>query len=214
VNGSAAIEDSFDTPIENVFPDAGEAPQRPTQAEPAAYSEWAGVGSGGREDSDYNLEAFVSAERTLGDHLAEQLSLAIADPVHRIIGQHLIDSVDEAGYLTADLAPSPKKLAPPTRRGRGRCSRSCRARALRLAARRPHQCLAIQPRSSTASIRHAGVWSSITTCWPSAILAPSAVVRRGRRRPRRHDPRDPRAHPKPGLASARPWCSPRARRVS
>src|SRR5678815_4653955 len=43
VNGSAAIEDSFDTPIENVFPDAGEAPQRPAQAEPAAYSEWAGV---------------------------------------------------------------------------------------------------------------------------------------------------------------------------
>ena len=65
VNGSAAIEDSFDTPIENVFPDAGEAPQRPAQAEPAAYSEWAGVGSGGREDSDYNLEAFVSAERRL-----------------------------------------------------------------------------------------------------------------------------------------------------
>src|SRR5881396_2990126 len=37
VNGSAAIEDSFDTPIENVFPDAGEAPQRPAQSEPAAY---------------------------------------------------------------------------------------------------------------------------------------------------------------------------------
>src|SRR5262245_36910427 len=46
VNGSAAIEDSFDTPIENVFPDA-EAPARPAQSEPAAYSEWAGVGSGG-----------------------------------------------------------------------------------------------------------------------------------------------------------------------
>ena len=32
VSGSAAIEDSFDTPIENVFPDAGEAPQRPAQS--------------------------------------------------------------------------------------------------------------------------------------------------------------------------------------
>src|SRR6478752_5896724 len=109
VNGSAAIEDSFDTPIENVFPDA-EAPARPAPSEPAAYSEWAGVGSGGREDGDYNLEAFVSAERTLGDHLAEQLSLAIADPVRRIIGQHLIDSVDEAGYLTADLGAIAEKL--------------------------------------------------------------------------------------------------------
>src|SRR5436305_1814159 len=98
LSGAAAIEDSFDTPIENVFPDA-EAPARPAQSEPAAYSEWAGVGSGGREDGDYNLEAFVSAERTLSDHLAEQLSLAITDPVRRIIGQHLIDSVDESGYL-------------------------------------------------------------------------------------------------------------------
>jgi len=112
VNGSAAIEDSFDTPIENVFPDAA-APARPAQSEPAAYSEWAGVGSGGREDGDYNLEAFVSAERTLGDHLAEQLSLAIADPVRRIIGQHLIDSVDESGYLTADLAGVAEKLGAP-----------------------------------------------------------------------------------------------------
>src|SRR5436309_14300727 len=33
VNGSAAIEDSFDTPIENVFPDSAEAPPRPAQAE-------------------------------------------------------------------------------------------------------------------------------------------------------------------------------------
>jgi RNA polymerase sigma-54 factor len=113
VNGSAAIEDSFDTGIENVFPDAAEAPARPAQAEPAAYSEWAGVGAGGREDGDYNLEAFVSAERTLADHLAEQLALAIADPARRMIGQYLIDTVDEAGYLTGDLAGTAEKLGAP-----------------------------------------------------------------------------------------------------
>jgi RNA polymerase sigma-54 factor len=115
VNGSAAIEDSFDTPIENVFPDSAEEPARPAQNEPAAYSEWAGVGSGGREDGDYNLEAFVSAEATLADHLGEQLALAIADPARRMIGRHLIDLVDEAGYLTGDLAAVADRLgAPPT----------------------------------------------------------------------------------------------------
>jgi RNA polymerase sigma-54 factor len=112
VNGSAAIEDSFDTPIENVFPDT-DVPARPAASEPAAYSEWANVGSGGREDGDYNLEAFVSAERTLADHLAEQLSLAIPDPVRRMIGQHLIDSVDEAGYLTTDLGGVAARLGAP-----------------------------------------------------------------------------------------------------
>jgi RNA polymerase sigma-54 factor len=111
--GSAAIEDSFDTGIENVFPDAVEAPPRPTPSDLPAYSEWASVGSGGREDGDYNLEAFVSAETTLADHLAEQLSMAITDPVRRMIGQHLIDMVDEAGYLTGDLAAVAEKLGAP-----------------------------------------------------------------------------------------------------
>jgi len=113
VNGSAAIEDSFDTGIENVFPDSAEAPPRPTQTEPAAYSEWAGVGSGGREDGDYNLEAFVSAEATLADHLGDQLVLAIADPVRRMIGRNLIDLVDEAGYLVGDLAAVAERLGAP-----------------------------------------------------------------------------------------------------
>jgi RNA polymerase sigma-54 factor len=106
----AAIEDQLDTGIENVFPDA--EPSRPASA-PAAYSEWSGVGSGGRADGDYNLEAFVSAEATLADHLAEQLSLAIADPVRRMIGRHLIDLVDEAGYLAGDLGAAADNLGAP-----------------------------------------------------------------------------------------------------
>ena len=79
---------------------------------PAGYSEWAGVGPGGR-DGDYNLDAFVSAEVTLAGHLAEQLVLAIGDPVRRMIGQYLIDLVDEAGYLTGDLAAVAEKLGAP-----------------------------------------------------------------------------------------------------
>jgi len=78
-----------------------------------SQSEWASVGAGGRADSDYNLEAFVSAEVTLVDHLAEQLTLAVADPVRRMIGRHLIDLVDEAGYLTDDLAEAAEKLGAP-----------------------------------------------------------------------------------------------------
>src|SRR5437899_3091644 len=72
-----AVEDRLDTGLENVFPDdSGETPQRTAEPTPAAYSEWAAVGSGGHS-GDYNLEAFVSTEKTLADHLAEQLMLAI-----------------------------------------------------------------------------------------------------------------------------------------
>jgi RNA polymerase sigma-54 factor len=47
---------------------------------------------------------------TLADHLAEQLALTVCDPVRRMIGQYLIDMVDDAGYLTGDLASVTEKL--------------------------------------------------------------------------------------------------------
>ena len=111
----SAIEDRLGTDLDNVFPDdAPPAPPLPSQQDqPAGYSEWAATGSGGRDDSDYNLEAFVSAETTLADHLAEQLALAISDPARRMIGQYLIDMVDEAGYLVGDLSSVAEKLGAP-----------------------------------------------------------------------------------------------------
>jgi RNA polymerase sigma-54 factor len=104
------IEERLDTRRDDVFPDDAET-SRPRAAEgPAGYSEWAGVGSGGRDDGEYNLEAFVSAETTLADWLREQLTLAIADPARRMIGRYLIDLVDEAGYLRGDLDAAAERL--------------------------------------------------------------------------------------------------------
>jgi RNA polymerase sigma-54 factor len=91
--------------------DDGEALAPRVNAEPSAgYADWTSAGSGRQQDGEYNLEAFVSAERTLADHLAEQLVLAVADPARRLIGQYLIDLVDEAGYLTGDIAHVTDKL--------------------------------------------------------------------------------------------------------
>ncbi|MFT0860482.1 RNA polymerase factor sigma-54 [Ancylobacter sp. G4_0304] len=107
----SAIEDRLDTGLENVFPD--DAGRESVGASPGAepsYSEWSGVGSGGGDEDGYNLEAFVSAQTTLADHLEGQLMLAVADPVERLIGQHLIDLIDEAGYLSADLAGIAERL--------------------------------------------------------------------------------------------------------
>src|SRR3954451_745796 len=110
----SAIEERLGTDLENEFPDDAAQPGSRAGADaPAMPSDWSSVGSGGREHGDYNLEAFVSAAPTLADHLAEQLSLAIADPVRRMIGQFLIDMVDEAGYLTGDLATVVEKLGAP-----------------------------------------------------------------------------------------------------
>ncbi|MGE5163130.1 MAG: RNA polymerase factor sigma-54 [Sphingobacteriales bacterium] len=104
-----SIEQGMGTELENVFPDdGGEKVAAPRDMQPAAYSEWSGAGSTASED--YNLEAFVSAETTLAAHLAEQMALAISSPAGRMIGQYLIDMVDEAGYLTGDIDTVAEKL--------------------------------------------------------------------------------------------------------
>jgi RNA polymerase sigma-54 factor len=112
-DADAAGPDAHDGQPQPAFDDNaadGPEPIRPRTDLPAGYSEWAGVGTGGSDDSDYNLEAFVSAETTLTDWLREQLTLAIAEPARRMIGQYLVDLVDETGYLTGDLETAAEKL--------------------------------------------------------------------------------------------------------
>jgi RNA polymerase sigma-54 factor len=109
----SAMEAGLGTELENVFPDDGGEKAAPAETPPPAYSEWNGSSARSGEDSAYNLEAFVSAETTLANHLAGQMTLAITDPVRRMIGQYLIDMVDEAGYLTGDLASVADKLGAP-----------------------------------------------------------------------------------------------------
>jgi RNA polymerase sigma-54 factor len=76
-------------------------------AVPTTYTEW---GGGASNDDSYNLEAFAAAEVTLAGHLAEQLAVAFAAPAQRMIGQYLIDLVDEAGYLPPDLGQATDRL--------------------------------------------------------------------------------------------------------
>jgi RNA polymerase sigma-54 factor len=113
VNGAGG-EERHESPLDDTSPDDNEALRPRGSDMPVGYSEWTGAGSGGRDDGDYNLEAFVSAETTLADWLREQMTLAIADPVRRIIGQYLIDLVDESGYLSGDVAAAAEKLGTST----------------------------------------------------------------------------------------------------
>ena len=110
-----ATEDARESPLDHGFDEADAVAPRAIAEMPPGYSEWSGTGSTRREDGDYNLEAFVSIERTLTDHLAEQLALAVGDPARRMIGQYLIDMVDEAGYLPGELASVAEKLGAPLR---------------------------------------------------------------------------------------------------
>ena len=106
-----SIEARLDTDLNNIFPDDGAAgPARTPESQPGAYSEWTAAGGGGRSDSEYNLEAFVTAETTLAGHLAEQVSMTFTDPIEQMVAQYLVDLVDDAGYVPGDLSDAAYRL--------------------------------------------------------------------------------------------------------
>ncbi len=108
----AEIEQTLDAPLDNVFSEepAETSARKAQDAAPTAYTEW---GGGASHEEDYNLEAFIAAEVTLASHLSEQLAVAFTTPAKRLIGQYLIDLVDEAGYLPVDLGQAAERLGAP-----------------------------------------------------------------------------------------------------
>ncbi len=107
--GGSRTED-LDAEPQDIFPD-GESPHPGALKDSGWTSLGPGTGSSGEEDS--NLEAYVAEQRTLRDHLTDQLVLAFSDPARRLIGVHLIDMTDEAGYLRGDLAGLAELLGAP-----------------------------------------------------------------------------------------------------
>ena len=102
--------DDLDTEPQYHFADAD-------GANPSALKDsgWTGLAGGQRLEGGEapNLEAYVAEQRTLKDHLSDQLAFAFADPAKRLIGHHLIDMTDEAGYLQGELEALAERLGAP-----------------------------------------------------------------------------------------------------
>ncbi|MEQ8823142.1 MAG: RNA polymerase factor sigma-54 [Filomicrobium sp.] len=112
--GTSEATNVLDTDYESMYPDTSASDLGALDSSRLSGSEWSSIksngSSGGASLDDPNLEAFVSTDLSLKDHLTDQLSTAALDPAGRLIGQHLIDLVDEAGYLPADLDDLVEKL--------------------------------------------------------------------------------------------------------
>ena len=63
-----------------------------------------GGGGGGEPPEGMDFDSVAGAEATLRDVLGEQAGAAFPDPADRLIARHLIDQIDDAGYLAADVA--------------------------------------------------------------------------------------------------------------
>lgn len=83
-------------------------------AAPAAYETLSlRTASGNSTDSDATLEDYVAQQVSLRDYLRDQLHLAVRDPSRRMIGDHLIDLIDEAGYLRGTCEDVAERLGAP-----------------------------------------------------------------------------------------------------
>jgi RNA polymerase sigma-54 factor len=115
-----ALEASLGTELTNAFDDDRAATPGETRefgdGNGLSATSWSGSPGQSIDGEAANLEAYVAAPVGLKDHLAEQLMLAIVDPVGRIIGHALIDAIDENGYLNEDLGDLAARLAIPLQR--------------------------------------------------------------------------------------------------
>lgn len=74
-------------------------------------SDWSRVRSAPMADGDESqIERTLAEKGTLKDHLLEQLSIAGLDGERRLVAVALIDVIDEAGYLRADIAELAARL--------------------------------------------------------------------------------------------------------
>ncbi|MFL5297408.1 MAG: RNA polymerase factor sigma-54 [Phenylobacterium sp.] len=100
------------SPGEHVTGDAAERPEAMGGAADAGGSvDWSKAGSGGRQiDGDADLEALLTHEKSLHEHLADQLAAAGLAAAEAAAASVLIDAIDEGGYLRADLAETAERL--------------------------------------------------------------------------------------------------------
>lgn len=94
----AASTADLDAPTHAITPEA-------TAADVGGSVDWSKANSGGSFNSSGEYDAITNTAEDISllDHLTEQLSMLGLVGTERLIAQHLIDHVDENGYLRASL---------------------------------------------------------------------------------------------------------------
>ncbi|AEG53546.1 RNA polymerase factor sigma-54 [Sinorhizobium meliloti] len=100
------LSDGLDADFANVFPD-DTAPQRADA--PELLDQWKSMPGAGNGE-DYDLDDFVAYRNTPRETLSEQIPFALGAASDRRIAQHLIDQLDDTGYLHGDLAETAARL--------------------------------------------------------------------------------------------------------
>jgi RNA polymerase sigma-54 factor len=95
---------------DDLYTDQGHADKQHEAEAQAPLTDWTRVGSGKSVDGLEDFEGTLAAESTLKGHLEAQLAIAAFGASQRFIAVVLIETVDEAGYLRADLVEIAERL--------------------------------------------------------------------------------------------------------
>jgi RNA polymerase sigma-54 factor len=113
VSEAAEASADMDTVHDEVSPGehaTGDAPEAPGAADVGGSVDWSKAGKGGFDGDLDGLEDSLSREKTLAEHLADQLAVAGLPPKEMAVASVLIDAVDEGGYLRLDLIETAERL--------------------------------------------------------------------------------------------------------
>jgi RNA polymerase sigma-54 factor len=131
-----AIAGSYDTEVENVFPEQ--------RSEDRLGSDRGGsLGEGGEAP---DIDQYVAARPTLSDHLNDQIGMLLTDPAERLIARFLTDGLTEAGYLGIELEAVAEQLGASVEMVESVLLRLQTLDPLGVFARSVKECLAIQLR--------------------------------------------------------------------
>jgi len=118
---TSAAEDrlrTLDTELENVYTHESRADAATREAAvPPPDSGWSSLRPQGALSLDaegLDFDATLTRQPTLAEHLTDQMHLLLTGPADQLIGQHLIGSLNEAGYLAADIPAMAEALGTST----------------------------------------------------------------------------------------------------
>jgi RNA polymerase sigma-54 factor len=88
----------------------GDAPETQGAADAGGAVDWSKAGKGGYDGDLDGLQDSLSREKTLAEHLHDQLAVAGLTAAEAGVASVLIDAVDEGGYLRLDLEETAGRL--------------------------------------------------------------------------------------------------------
>ncbi|MEQ1653545.1 MAG: RNA polymerase factor sigma-54 [Hyphomicrobium sp.] len=135
---------SLDADFGNVFQEPGTGEPDPSGA--MSGMSWANVTQRmhNHSDDDGDFESLAATEVSLRAYLSEQVPLILESPAERLVGQYLIDMVDEAGYISVNIESLAERLGAPLHMVEGVLAKLQTLDPPGICARSLAECLALQ----------------------------------------------------------------------